>query len=95
MKERECIIGLVHNSDYSELITLNKLKSKIKWNKEYNTFINNDPIYNRATWALKEEWTLKDYADKRKSVNLHRFNFCPVCGKTIDWKSIRNIEENN
>jgi hypothetical protein len=49
MKEHECIIGLFHNSDYSDLITLNELKSKINWNKEFNAYINNDPIYERAT----------------------------------------------
>jgi hypothetical protein len=94
MPEHECIIGLFHDSDSSDLITLNELKSKIKWNKEFNACINNDPIYARVTWALRPDWTLKDYADKRKSTNLHHFDFCPICSKAIDWKAIKKLDEN-
>ena len=93
MKKHECFIGLFYDSDYADLITLNGLKSKIKWNKAYNAFINNDPEVYRATWALRQEWTLKDYCDRRKSTNLCQFDFCPVCGKQIDWKTIRRLED--
>lgn len=42
----------------------------------------------------KLKWTsnvyrLADYLDKRKSTNLLHFNFCPVCGKEIDYKLLR------
>lgn len=39
-----------------------------------------------------KEYTLQDYADKRKSTNLIRFDFCPYCGRKIDWKKIKNEE---
>ena len=47
--------------------------------------------------ALAEEtlfccYSFKDYCDKRKSTNLTRFEFCPYCGKKIDWKKIKNEE---
>ena len=93
MKEHECIIGLVHHSDYSELVTLQILKAHIKSNKEFNDYIKNDPPLQRASWLLKNEWTLKDYADKRKSTDLYQFDFCPVCGRAIDWKAIRRLED--
>ena len=38
-------------------------------------------------------YTLKDYADRRKSTNLTRFEFCPYCGKKIDWKKIKSEGE--
>ena len=38
-------------------------------------------------------YSFNDYCDKRKSTNLTRFEFCPYCGKKIDWKKIK--EENN
>lgn len=37
-------------------------------------------------------YSFNDYCDKRKSTNLTRFEFCPYCGKKIDWKKIK--EEN-
>ena len=93
MKEHECIIGLLHHSDYSELITLNKLKAHIKHTKEFNDYIRNDPPLQRADWLLNKEWTIADYTDRRKSTDLYQFEFCPVCGKPIDWKAIRRLED--
>ena len=34
-------------------------------------------------------FSLNDYCDFRKSVNLARFRCCPECGKKIDWKEIK------
>lgn len=31
-------------------------------------------------------YTRQDYYDRRKSTNLLRFNFCPICGEKIIWK---------
>ena len=35
-------------------------------------------------------YNLKDYYDRRKATNLTRFNFCPMCGKKINWKYKNN-----
>ena len=35
------------------------------------------------------EYTLADFCDKRKRTPLHHFNYCPMCGKEIDWKALR------
>ena len=34
-------------------------------------------------------WIFQDHCDKRKSTDLTRFNYCPLCGKKIDWKEIK------
>ena len=34
-------------------------------------------------------FSLNDYCNFRKSVNLVRFRHCPECGKKIDWKAIK------
>ena len=34
-------------------------------------------------------YSLPDYCDKRKSTDLTQFNYCPLCGKKIDWKAIK------
>ena len=49
-----------------------------------------------TTNELREEieeghtvFSLNDYCNFRKSVNLARFRYCPECGKKIDWKAIK------
>ena len=66
------------------MVTLEELKENIESEKRLaeNTDIE---------W-LKEmcsKYTLMDYCDKRKSTDLTRFNYCPLCGKKIDWKAIK------
>lgn len=34
-------------------------------------------------------YTLSDYLDRRKSMNMQRFNYCPFTGKKIDWKKLK------
>lgn len=89
MSEHECIIGLLRDSYESEsLVTLQELLEYINWHiKLYED--TKDEIY----WTNIKPYTLKDYCDRRKkSTNLTRFEFCPYCGKKIDWKKIKNEE---
>lgn len=85
----ECEIGLIHYCDGSMLITLSKLKEYIQTEIiEFNAMCRREGYSD----LLHRQWTLRDYADKRKSTNLTRFDFCPECGKKIDWKAIRKEE---
>lgn len=38
------------------------------------------------------DWTLDDYLNKDKETNLTRFDYCPKCGKMIDWEKLREQE---
>ena len=80
----ECIIGLIYHTDYSELCTLNMLRKSIDETKELNEISRK---YRYGIYGF--EYTMQDYGDHRKSTNLTRFDFCPYCGKKIDWKEIR------
>ena len=87
----EHIIGLYYEPDDNELVTLNDLKFRIdlcKWFNEQCT-------KNGIDYLKNEEWTLKDYADKRRATNLTRFNYCPVCGDKIDLKKMIVDKEEN
>ena len=94
MSEHECYIGLLHNDHFhSELTTLNELKEHIEDNMRMHQHrIEFYKKYNEKPRFVHKVYTLKDYADKRKSTNLTRFDFCPYCGKKIDWKKIKNEE---
>ena len=74
----ECVIGLIHDYDDTRIVTLEELKEHIQWEKESRS-----PYFN---WKTHE---LSDYCDKRKNTDLTRFEFCPMCGKKIDWKAIK------
>ena len=37
----------------------------------------------------REEYTREQYCDKEFLTNLEKFDFCPKCGKKIDWDAIR------
>lgn len=80
----ECVIGLLHSGDSSELVTLINLEEYI-----FDTEQHNRALPKHLKWASRVVWSLRDYADRRKSTNLTRFNNCPECGQKIDWKSIR------
>ena len=91
MSEHECIIGLWHEYDNTKLVTANVLLELIQDTKElYNYYCN---LYTKYGLDKPQTpYTLKDYCDRRKSTNFERFEFCPCCGKKIDWKKIKNKE---
>lgn len=37
----------------------------------------------------KKQYTREQYCDREFNTNLEKFNFCPKCGKKIDWDAIR------
>ncbi len=90
MAEHECIIGLLSHWEYSELITLEELEDHITDRIMFNVAVRSDPVLKSAKELYNKEWSLKDYADRRKSTNLQHFNYCPICGKCVDWKKIRS-----
>ena len=84
----ECCIGIINDYNNTRMVTLAELKEHIKDRLELRD-------YNRKMLLTKEYnhhfkyWYLEEYCDKRKSTDLTRFNYCPLCGKKIDWKSIK------
>ena len=87
--ENKCehIIGMLNDYDNTYNITLKQLKHYIKQEQEqYEYEIKNYPD------VARKPFNLSDYMDRRKSTNLTRYNFCPICGRKIDWK---NIKEND
>lgn len=69
-------------------MTLDELKNHIEDQKEYNRSLRDDPTLCSCLSLYVKVFTLKQYADRRRSTDLTRFSFCPDCGKRIDWKSI-------
>lgn len=86
MATHECIIGFIRMDD-SELITVSGLREHVADRIRHNNELKELGIV--SDWMYRKEWTIKDYADKRKNTNLTRFDFCPECGNRIDWATIR------
>lgn len=90
MSEHKCSLGILHHTDYSEIVTEDELRKSIEDTQEYNKHLEQDPIFRKEADSLRAKvYEMKDYADGRKSTNLTRFKFCPYCGKKIDWKKLR------
>lgn len=89
MDDHECIIGLLHYCDYSELVTLHELEKHIQTNIAVNEMLDEVPSLKNNTELHRKWLSMRDYADKRKSTDLTRFDYCPFCGKKINWKDIR------
>ena len=79
----ECWIGVRYDYENTDLVTLADLKKHIERHNGMVEF-----LQTRGFLATKEK-NLADYCDKRKSTDLTRFNYCPLCGKKIDWKAIK------
>ena len=78
----ECYIGIKHDYEDTRLVTLKQLKDEIEWLQGRKESF--------AEYGIKDKtYSLSDYCDKRKSTDLTQFNYCPLCGKKIDWKSIK------
>ena len=85
----ECIIGILNHCDCYDLITLAELEKHIEESIEYNKSLDDDPLLKNVKEIRAKCWTLKSYGDKRKSTDLTRFDYCPECGKQIDWSAIK------
>lgn len=76
-------IGLLYNYDEAYLTTLPELKEHIKAFEETNRLYAFIPCFDG-----RRVYTLKEYADFRRSTGLTRFRYCPYCGEKINWKEI-------
>lgn len=72
----ECVIGIWWGYADTECVTFNHLK-KIIW------------IENRVS---EKHTPLSDYLDEKVSIRFQRFDYCPYCGKKIDWKGLRETQ---
>ena len=76
----ECVIGMRYDWENTELVTLAELKEHIDF---ITDFAEDNPCF------VGKVYTLSDYCDKRENTDLRRFEYCPYCGKKIDWKAIK------
>ena len=88
MKEHKCIIAQWLDYEDTTLITFEDLLTKIQEsNQTYEYALNNygqDFVNN-----LMKKKNIEDYFDGRKNTNINKFNYCPVCGKEINWKELK------
>ena len=81
----ECVIGIRYDYESTDITTFAELKEHIEREKR----LAESNKYSKWWQSMCCEYTLEDYCDKRKSTDLTRFNYCPLCGKKIDWKAIK------
>lgn len=89
IEKHECYIGIRYDYENTDLETLAELKEHIEREKRFAE----SPKHGDWWLSLRRKYTLADYCDRRISTDLTQFNYCPVCGKKIDWKAIKRGEE--
>ena len=92
MNNHECVIGILYDYDNTGLITLDDLKKHIEKKREFNDIDSIEWVeryYSHGCPLREKVWELKDYCDRRKSTDITRFDYCPLCGKKIEWKKIK------
>lgn len=87
----ECKIGMLYRySGYTtELVTAADLIAHIKEKEDFNESVVRDGFEKICPDLIQKVFTLQNYGDRRKSTDLYRFDYCPECGKKINWKEIR------
>ena len=86
--KHNCYIGEWLDYENTELVTYDDSKEKVKNNNEtfeYGLITYGENFVN----GLMKQLKIKNYFDKRKNTNFNRFNYCPYCGKKIDWKELK------
>lgn len=84
MNDCDCCIGLLYMSENLLPVTLHQLEKHIAMALCFNRI-----AAESGSKMRHKVYPLADYADRRKSTDLHRFKYCPDCGKKIDWAGIR------
>lgn len=75
-KKCDCWIGIIY--EYGHDIELN-----------ISNYANLIKLYiEDSTWSWAEKPSPKDYLDRRKGWT-NMFNYCPICGKKINWVKLR------
>lgn len=78
--DHRCYIGMFFDYENTELLSFDDLLAK---NKRIKNLFNEY----KFKWLLPTP--LQDYFDRRKKSELIHFNYCPTCGKKIDWRALR------
>ena len=90
MSNHNCYIGEWLNYEDTELITFKDLLTKIQeYNETYEYALNN--FGQDFVNGLMKKKNIEDYFDGRKNTNIIKFNYCPVCGKEIQWKLMKEL----
>ena len=90
-KKHDCFIGVINDYDSTRMVTIDDLKYHIIDRLRLKEAFEKDILFTDYAHGIKG-WILVDYCDKRKSTDLTRFEYCPYCGKKIDWKALKDGE---
>lgn len=85
----ECLIGLWHYSDGSDMVTISDITKNIRARNEMFSRDDAEALLLRRIGM--QEYHIEDLFDLRKNrLPITRFKYCPACGKKIDWKGMKN-----
>jgi hypothetical protein len=80
MENCDCLIGYISGEE----IKKSEFKEKV------NDIVRIQPELKRIGLLTGEPLSFEQIIDNRRGY-LHKFCFCPYCGKKLDWKKIKKI----
>lgn len=83
IKKCGCVVGILADYETSRMVTIEMLEKSVEY--EMESYISN---FEKGIEA-QELYSLDDYFNKEKNTDLTRFEYCPKCGKKIDWEQLR------
>lgn len=83
--EHNCFIGMYNDYGNTKLVTCSELR--VMSLSEWELYLEYEDVY--KSMRRNTPTLIEDYFDKRKNTELTRFDYCPICGKKIDWNKLK------
>ena len=89
--DHECVIGLLRRQCRQTLVTLPQLKRYVAEDAYVLEQVKRFPDMRYTEITLPRGYTSRDYCNRQLKTGLKYFEFCPECGKRIDWRLIKHF----
>lgn len=83
--EHKCFIGIYNDYENTNIVTCSELR--VISLSEWESYLKYKDVY--KSMGRNSPTPIEDYFDKRKNTELTRFDYCPICGKKINWNELK------
>lgn len=90
--KHECTIGVLMRNSRNTLVTLPQLRRYVSEDAYVLGQAKLFPEIRLLNITLPRGYTIRDYCNRQLKTGLRHFEFCPGCGKKINWHLIKHFE---
>ena len=89
MQDYECVIGLWYDYEDTDIVTLSELLQCAEQAEKTYNYLKELHERGGELYSRPKPYSIQDYLDSRKTTNFNHFEYCPFCGKKINWERLR------